>query len=527
MKPLDLVAMMVLENGQRWGDAATEDQWADMTALLEPDGGPRWHFWLRSRGRSKTFDAGAATVAFMLAGGAGPGDELYACAAGKEQAGLLANKIAGIVRNTAELAGSVEVQKNAVLTPRSGAVLNVMSSELETSWGKTPLWVFIDEICNHDDTPDKKAFVMAYITALVKRRDSRCLIASNPSDEKHWSYGRWDHAGKSRLWRASQMAGPAPWQDPEELEDMREDLADFEWKRLFLGEWASADDVVADAEALAACTRQVPVLPPQPGTEYVVAWDIGWKKDHSAVAVLHMGERAGRRAVITDRLESWVPRPGAEVRISGVLGTAAELSREYNGALLTGDPHEAWQTIQDLREQGYNCRPVDTGAAANSVRAKDLLRLVRDRAIEIPADDQLRKEFLSLRLAEGATPGAVRLTSDGSAKGHFDRVTTILYGAGELLSRPGSSWRDMNGKLADCASCGLAYLAVRAACPHCQAPNPSPAVPPPAPDPGAAPQPGSWAAAYRRPGASERPVQPSLPPAFARALGMIQGRRIA
>ena len=41
MRPLDLVASMVLENGARWGECATPDQWEDMTALLTPGGARR------------------------------------------------------------------------------------------------------------------------------------------------------------------------------------------------------------------------------------------------------------------------------------------------------------------------------------------------------------------------------------------------------------------------------------------------------------------------------------------------------
>lgn len=543
MRPLDLVPMMVLDNGARWGECATDEQWADMRALLEPDGGPRRHFWLRSRGKSKTFDTGAATIAVMLADpGAGPGVEMYAAAAGKDQAALLAGKILAISRNTPELAGAVEVQQHAVLTARTGAKLDVLSSELATSWGKTPFWLFIDEICNHDNTPQKKDFVNALVTALVKRRDSRCLAASTPSDERHWSYDMWEHAQTSKLWRAVVQAGPASWQDPDELEDEHGRLLEYEWKRLFLCQWASADDILADGEALAQCTRGEEMPQVHEGTEYVVTWDIGWKKDHSAVAVAHMGARGGRKAVIIDRLDAWIPKPGAEVRISEVLAHAAEMSRVYNGALLTGDPHEAWQTVQDLREDGYNVKPADTGAAMNSVRAKLLLRLVRDRAIEIPPDGQLRKEFLSLRLAEGSTPGVVRLTSDGSAKGHFDRVTAILYAAGELLTRPGMSWRDMNGSLVTCYACARAYLRARASCVFCGAPNPDPAPPVPPDRANAGPQPGSWATAWLPPGAVKcaeghwyRPEAPecprcagrhrqgtAVPAAFASALAMIR-----
>ena len=149
MRPIDLVASMVLEDGARWGECATPDQWEDMTRPPDP-GGPRRHFWLRARGRSKTTDTGAATVATMLAGGVRGGDEMYAAAAGREQAGAAgpqdprhrrADPRARRARSRCRTSGS---------SPSApGAVLDILSSDLATSWGKTPRWLFIDEICNH------------------------------------------------------------------------------------------------------------------------------------------------------------------------------------------------------------------------------------------------------------------------------------------------------------------------------------------------------------------------------------------
>ena len=545
---LSLVASMVLENGARWGEQATPEQWDDMVALLAP-GGARRHFWLRARGRSKTFDAGAATIAVMLTR-AGPGDEMYAAAASKDQAGLTAVKIQGITRNTPELAGAVQVQQAAVITPSTGAQMDVLSSEAPGAWGKTPLWIFIDEICNHDNTTAKAGLVTSLLTSLPKRPDSVCLIGSTPSAETHWSFRIWQRAlrNKSGLWRPSIVAGPAPWQDPAELAEEQAELLEYEWRRLFLCQWAAADDVLAEEQALSDCTREQSVLPAQAGEQYIVTWDIGWKKDHSAVAVAHMGERAGRKAVIVDRLESWVPSAGHEVRISEVLAFAAGMSREYGGAPLYGDPHEAWQTIQDLKADGYDVRAADVTAGANSNRAKDMMRLVRDRALSIPADPVLRTEFLSLRLAEGTSPGVVRLSSDGSAKGHFDRVTAIMYAAGELLARPGWSWRHYQGQARECETCRRWYLAASQACAHCGAANP--AAPPPA-RPGHAagkpftPQPGGFLAALGPAGARRcdaghvyaashgdacprcagpgRPGAMGMPPAFAAALAI--GRR--
>lgn len=500
---LALVASMVLDNGSRWGDAATPEQWDDMQALLTR-GGARRHFWLRARGRSKTFDAGAGTLGFMLTGRAGPGDEMYAAAASKDQAGLLANKIQAIARNTPELAGAVEVQQHRVITPSTGAELQVLSSELPGSWGKTPLWLFGDEICNHDNTAVKEEFLISLLTSLIKRSDSVCLLGSTPSAETHWSYAVWQRALASGLWRPSIVAGPAPWQDPAELEEERQSLPEHQWRRLFLCEWAAADDALADESALTECTREGGAVPPEPGCEYVVTWDIGWKKDHSAVVVAHTAAQAGRKIVIIDRLESWVPQAGRDVRISEVLAFAAEMSRDYGGAPLYGDPHEAWQTIQDMKAAGYNIRPADVTAGANSTRAKMMLRLVRDRTISLPDDAVLRREFLSLRLTEGTTPGIVRLSSDGSAKGHFDRVTAIMYAAGELLMRPGWSWRNYTADNRECGNCHAWYMARLPACSFCRAPNPDAAdaqpgqIPAPVPY---IPQPGGFEAALLGPGA--------------------------
>jgi hypothetical protein len=159
---------MVLDSGARWGEQATAEQWDDMQALLSADR-PRRHFWLRARGRSKTFDAGAATLAMMLVGGVGAGDEMYGAAAGRDQAALLMRKVRAIAAGTPELAGAVEIQNYRLLTPRTGAVLDVISCDLASSWGRTPRWLFIDEIANHDRGDTAQTFIESLLTWLPKR----------------------------------------------------------------------------------------------------------------------------------------------------------------------------------------------------------------------------------------------------------------------------------------------------------------------------------------------------------------------
>lgn len=443
-----------------------------------------------------TFDAGAATIAMMLCGGIRAGDEMYAAAAGKDQAGLLARKIAAIISRTPGFARAVEVQQNRVITPPTGAVLEVLSAELPGSWGKTPRWLFFDEFCNHEAGETARMFAESLLTSLVKRRDSVCLAASTPSSPQHWSYDLWTGWQASRLWRTSQISEPAPWQDPEELAEEAARLPEFLFRRLFLCEWAAADDALADSAALAACTRHSGPLPYARGTAYVVSFDLGIAKDYSAVCVAHEGERDGKREVVIDRLQAWAPPKGGQVDLADVMAFIEAASREYGGAPVVGDPWQAWKDIQGLRQRGFQVKAARYSPQDNSRRAQLLTRLVRDHAIDLPDDPDLRREFLSLRLAEGSTPGVVKLIADGTAKGHFDRVQTVMLAAEELMVRPSSSWRDYCGDTRECQSCQRVYLAAAAACRWCQAPNPerpAQAQARPLPSP---PVPGSWASAY-------------------------------
>jgi hypothetical protein len=503
--PLELTASMVLDNGSRWGELATPDQWEDMRALLAGDG-PRRHFWLRARGRSKTWDCAAASLAMMLSGRIRPGDECYAAAAGRDQAGLILRKVRGIADRTPELAGAVDIQNYRIITPRTGACMDVISSDLATSWGKTPRWQFLDEISNHDGGEVARQFADSLLTALVKRPDSQCLCATTPSSPAHWSYNLWVSALDDPLWRTSVVSGPAPWQDPAELESERRRLPASLWRRLFECEWAEADDALADAAAVAACIRHDEPLPPQTGIVYVVAFDLSVSSDHTAVAVCHTDEGpGGQRTVVADRLQAWVPKSGRQVNLGDVEAWIAQASKDYGGAVIVGDPYQAVGMCQRLRDNGHQVKAVQFTSASNSRRAQMLLRIIRDQALSLPADDALRKELLALRLTEGASPGILKLTTDGSSAGHYDRVTAVMLAAEELLNRATGSYRDLYGEMTDCATCERPYPAGRPSCQWCAAANENykaPATPGSA-TPGARREPepvtvtpGSWASAY-------------------------------
>lgn len=491
--PLDLVASMVLDTGDRWGERATDSQWADMRALFDPDG-PRRHAWLRSRGFSKTTDTGAATLGLMLSGSVRGGDELYAAAAGREQAGHLARKMRLIAECTPELSGSVDVQNFRVVTPRTGAVLDVISADLATSWGKTPRWLFVDEFCNHDGTETAKGFLDSLLTSLPKRRDSVCVMASTPSSPSHWSHALWLSALADPLWRCSVSDGPAPWQDPVELESERRRLSVAMWRRLFLCEWAELDDQLATLEQVRACIGHDGILAPDPRYSYVTTADLSYARDVTAVSVCHSETRAGREVLVLDRLAAWRPKKGRQVPLAEVGEYVSDRVAEYGGSIVA-DPYQAMVLVQGWKEQGLQVKEAKFNPQENSRRASLLLSLIRERQLDLPDDPDLFAEITSLRLAEGSTPGVLKLTTEASAEHHFDRAMTLMMAAQELMSRPAGSWLSAYS-MTRCPDCETTYPEHWPLCPKCHpaearsAPQRQTEPPPPPPSP------AGWASAY-------------------------------
>ena len=82
-----LYGCVVDDQGRRWGEIATDRQREDAEALLDPTG-PRFSYYTRPRGGSKTTDL-AAVLAVSLMFLSRPSDRAFAFASDRDQARLL------------------------------------------------------------------------------------------------------------------------------------------------------------------------------------------------------------------------------------------------------------------------------------------------------------------------------------------------------------------------------------------------------------------------------------------------------
>lgn len=428
-----LNALVVDEDGHRWGERATDIQREDADALLSLDG-PRRHWLGRSRGYSKTDDLAAVTVAVLLEQ-MRAGEEAVAIAADRDQAGILVRRMGHISRRTPELGSALQVDRYMV-TSAHGVRLEAMASDAAGSWGRTPTWTVADELGQWSRSASARELWISASTAAVKVPHGRLAVISTAGEPDHWSRGVYEHACREDAWRVSEVHGPAPWLDPKDIEAERRRLPESVFARLWENKWASSEDTLLRFEDVQACACLEGALDPHPGVEYVVGVDLALRHDRAVVAVCHAEPLPGSDEeirVVVDSVDVFRPSRDRDIDLGRVEDTVLVRARTYNDATAIFDPAMAFQMVQRLRGEGLHVIEHTFTATTNSRRALVILELVRSRRLLLPEDDELVQEFASVRMRQ-LGPGVFRYDHDPGR--HDDRVTAVGLGAVHLLDRP-------------------------------------------------------------------------------------------
>jgi hypothetical protein len=426
-----LGALVVDDDGARWGERATPIQWADARAVLDRDG-PRKHWIGRSRGYSKTDDLAAMTIT-ALKTQLSTGMEAIGVASDRDQSRLLVDHMRPLVQRTPELA---DVQLEAYGVRAGNVRFECLAADAASAWGRSPAWCVVDEPCQWADTPNSRQMWQAIATAIPKVR-GRLVLISTAGDPSHFSREIYESALEDPLWRVSEVHGPAPWLDPEELASERKRLPESAWQRFFENRWCSTEDKLLILEELLACVVLPGRLDPVPGCVYVVGVDLAVKRDNAVVAVAHaetVEGSDGDRRVVLDSLDVFSPSRNRENDLQLVEGCVRQRSAQYGNATCVFDPAMADQMMQRLTASGVRVETHVHTAQSNSRRAMLLLDLVRGRRLWLPDDDpELINEFAAVRLVE-KQPGVYRY--DHSRSQHDDRLTAVSLCALHLLEKP-------------------------------------------------------------------------------------------
>lgn len=220
---------------------------------------------------------------------------------------------------------------------------------------------------------------------------------------------------------------------------MTASLTAAEYRRLIACEWAEGDDALTSPADVAEAIRPGSTsLPPRRGTEYVAALDVGTRRDLTALVVGHAERRETGRVVVIDRALYWRPRgasatPDGRVDLAEVEAATLALCREYRVARLRFDRMQAEQLTTNLARAGVRTDEFVFSSAGANRLARGLHVALRDRALSLPDDEEVRAEFLATRLVETG-PATVKLQNPPGT--HDDIVTAVGMIVADLTAQP-------------------------------------------------------------------------------------------
>jgi hypothetical protein len=426
---LDLLAGLTDHVG-RWWDTATSVQHEDARAILDLNG-PRRHWLGRAKGYSKTRDVAGISIPVLLTQ-MQPGTMGYAAASDAEQAGLIRQSVAAFVNNTPGLSSELTVESKRVVAPKRQTELVILPADSAGSHGLRPSWLVVDELGNWPDVERHRDFFDSLWAGLPKVSDSRGVVISTAGSPGHFSRKIFEAAAADKLWRLSDIHGPPPWVDVDEVESERRRLFPSRFARLWMNEWAAADDAIAEpADVEAACTLKGP-LAPESEIRYICTLDLGHKHDRTVAAIAHAIREGDGTRVVVDRLQVWTPSKGNPVSLDDVRMWLVEFCRLYQSPLHY-DPSQAYLMVEQLKRSGVICREFIFGTKSVGELATSIMQALRGRLLTLPDDEALKSEILNVRLRETSV-NVLRI--DHRSGQHDDRVIACAMAVHELTMNP-------------------------------------------------------------------------------------------
>ncbi|MGE3194113.1 MAG: hypothetical protein AB7K08_11675 [Microbacteriaceae bacterium] len=434
LDPLELLAGLIIDDeGTRWGDVAEPFQRADAAAILTATSPSdvRLHYDTRPRGGSKTTDLAAVLLVVLLTQ-APRRSTSHAYARDQDQAGLLLDALRGLAERSA-LATLLTFGSEAVTVNKTGARLRVESADAASAFGRVPFFVVCDELAQWPTTRGARTLWQAIVSGLPKRRNSRLVVLTSAGDPAHWAARIIEAARASARWRVSEVPGPLPWIDPDDLAEQASLLPASVYARLHLNIWTASEDRLVSFDDLRACVTLDGPQERDPHHRYVIGLDLGLKDDRTVLTVCHAErQEVGGPRVVLDRLAVLQGSRKEPVQLADVERLALDASKSYGHAPIRLDPWQAVGLAQSLRDQGVSVEEWAFTSQSVGRLGQNLHVLLRDHRLALPDDAELLDELLTVRLRESA-PGVYRLDHD--AGNHDDRAVSLGLAALALTER--------------------------------------------------------------------------------------------
>ena len=442
----------VIQPWQETDFAALDDGWRRVAALedgmlVQPARRYRRAWIERPRGHSKTSDM-AVQIAWVLLAARRPLRGVCA-AADCDQAALVLEAVRRLIGANPGLRGELRVRSRAVESRDGAARMELISSDIGSSFGLTPDFVICDELSHWP----REGLWHSLLSSAAKRPDCVLTVLTNAGVGRDWQWRAREAAREHPDWYFSSLNGAcAPWISPADLEEQRSILPEPVYDRLWNNRWQAATGDYLSIEEVAAC-RDVHLAPQKNariGVRYIAAIDYAEKHDRTAAVLMHWEN--GR--FVIDRLDLAVPAPGNPVLVSWVEDWIESIAARFPNVAFILDEHQLLGIFQRLRPRHRLVRFPFAGGKGNHELAITLRQLIVHRqiawypgcgAIVGVAGDDLESELASLLLKQSA---GGRIRFDAPTGGHDDRAFVVAAAAwhGQSQASDQPRWRVASGR---------------------------------------------------------------------------------
>jgi phage terminase large subunit-like protein len=410
--------------------------------------------WIeRCRSGSKTQDA-ACMVLHALS--AAPRQITGIAAAGDiAQAELLRAAIDRLLRDNSWLSAMIESQKTLVRNRRTGSAMQVITSDVSSSFGHLPDFVLADEITHWPQGRGEHLF-NSLMSAVGKKPNCMFVCLGNAGWIASFQAKLRERCRVDARWHFSEQTTPAPWVSEETIEEQRRMITlSSEFSRLWEGTWASgaSDALPADDIDFALSEGIEPPERALSGWSYYGGVDLSTTKDNSAVVIVGKAP-GGRGQLRLVRCKSWKPPRGSKLDLQRVQDSIFELHRQFRPRFLF-DEWQATLLAQQLRAKGVVMESVAFSGKGAQEMAAATVEAFSERRIQLFPADGLIADLRSLSIV--SSPAGWRLSAPRTQAGHADRAVALSMAILGAKRHRGYSGSQYPGYVpVACADAGLA-----------------------------------------------------------------------